>query len=152
MIKLILLLFNLSLDLCYYLYIYSYVNVTVIKLLSNIYFLTPKPPNLLPMTLRESVTVTQKTSIHRCKKFHSDERSQDNDDYYSAYRSLFTGSNEKLISSIIFSWLVHRFYKILGNLWWFSRFTSSGSPRRFFIFYCKPTVDCHCTSIMFQRS
>lgn len=119
MIKLILLLFHLSVDLCYYLYIlyiYSYVNVTVIKLLSNIYLLVPELLNFPPMTLRESITVTQKTSTHRCKQDHSDERSQDNDDYYSAYISLFDGSNEKLMSSIIFTLLVHRFYKILGNL------------------------------------
>lgn len=96
--------------------IYSYINVTIIKLFPNIYLLMPKPPNFLPMTRRESVIVTQKTSIHRCKQDHSNERSRDNDNYYRAYISLFTGSNEKLISSIIFSWLVHRFYKILGNL------------------------------------
>jgi len=84
--------------------IYSYVNVTVIKLFSNIYLLMPEPPNFLPMTRRESVIVTQRTSIHRCKQDHSNERSQEKDNYYNAYIiSLFTGSNEKLISSIIFS-------------------------------------------------
>lgn len=134
--------------------IYSYVNVTVIKLLSNIYLLMPEPPK----THRECVTVTetQTTSTHtgasKITAMNVLKVLFNNDDYYSAFiLSLFTGSNEKLTSSIIFLWLVHRFYKILGNWWLFSRFTSSGSPRQFFNFYCKSAVDRHCTSIILRR-